>query len=135
MSLYEINRILKPGGKLFFTVPFLWNLHDVPFDEYRFTPFSLKRLLEKAGLGNIKINALGGWNASLAQMLGLWIKRSPIPDEQRNKFAEQFFSFYKFLIKNDVKPQEFTEGTMFTGLSGLATKSVDNIKDERFKEI
>ena len=26
---------------LFFTVPFLWPLHEVPYDENRYTPFSL----------------------------------------------------------------------------------------------
>ena len=37
--LKEVSRVLKPEGTLFFTVPFLWNLHEVPNDEYRYTPF------------------------------------------------------------------------------------------------
>ena len=31
--MHEIKRVLKPGGMLFFTVPFLWPLHEVPYDE------------------------------------------------------------------------------------------------------
>ena len=41
--LKEIKRVLKKDGILFGTVPFIWNLHGIPFDEYRFTPFSLMK--------------------------------------------------------------------------------------------
>ena len=37
----EAWRVLKPGGFLLFTVPFLWPLHSVPHDQYRYTPFAL----------------------------------------------------------------------------------------------
>jgi SAM-dependent methyltransferase len=30
--LREMNRVLKPGGWVLITVPFLWPLHDVPYD-------------------------------------------------------------------------------------------------------
>ena len=39
--LREALRVLKPGSSLFLTVPFVWPLHDVPHDEYRYTPFAL----------------------------------------------------------------------------------------------
>ena len=68
----EILRVLKPGGVIFFTVPFLWNLHVVPFDEYRYTPFAIERLLKSAGFQNIKLKSLGGTDASLAQMIAIW---------------------------------------------------------------
>lgn len=41
----EIKRVLKPNGILFFTVPFLWPLHEVPYDEFRFTPFYFQKKL------------------------------------------------------------------------------------------
>ena len=34
----ESLRVLKPGAFLFFTVPFLWPLHNVPYDEYPLHP-------------------------------------------------------------------------------------------------
>ena len=122
--LVEINRVLKPGGKLFFTVPYLWPLHDVPYDEYRYTPFSLERHLKQAAFIDISINALGGWNASLAQMIGLWIKRSGVDKKIRDKFAQQLFPFYEFLIETDEIPEEFGSNTMATSFSGIAVKEV-----------
>jgi SAM-dependent methyltransferase len=47
--LLEIKRILRPGGVLIFTVPFLWPLHLLPHDEYRYTPVSLNRHLNNTG--------------------------------------------------------------------------------------
>ena len=76
--LREVCRVLKPGGVFFFTVPFVWPLHDVPHDEYRYTPFALERLLTDAGLTCERIEALGGWDATLAQVLGLWAARRPM---------------------------------------------------------
>jgi SAM-dependent methyltransferase len=120
--LKESCRILKPGGILFFTVPFLWPLHDAPHDEYRYTPFSLERLLTGAGFVRIELKALGGWDAALAQMIGLWMRRRPMTDETRTLFSEQLFPLYQFLLENDELPHVFTSGTMFTGLSGVAMK-------------
>jgi SAM-dependent methyltransferase len=71
----EIFRVLRPGGKMFFTVPFLWPLHDVPHDHYRYTPFSLNRHLTGCGFHKIIQSSLGGWDKCLAQMIGLYVRR------------------------------------------------------------
>lgn len=121
--LKEVYRILKPEGVFFFTVPFLWNLHEVPHDEYRYTPFSLKRHLEKSGFKEIDIKATGGWHASMAQMLGLWIKRSPMSKRKRKWLLYAVKPIINYLIKLD-KPEKvtFKEGQMITGLYGTARK-------------
>ncbi|MGY5847674.1 class I SAM-dependent methyltransferase [Salegentibacter sp. HM20] len=121
--LKEVYRVLKPGGIFFFTVPFLWNLHEVPHDEYRYTPFSLKRHLLKSGFQNIELKATGGWHASMAQMLGLWVRRSPLSPNSRKIFSFFIKPVMEYLIKLD-KPMEveFKEGQMITGISGIAIK-------------
>lgn len=73
----EICRVLCPGGILFFTVPFLWPLHDVPHDQYRYTPFALERHLKNSGFQDIRILPLGGWDKCLAQLIGLYVRRRP----------------------------------------------------------
>ncbi len=47
--LSEINRVLKPHGKLLLTVPFVWDEHEQPYDYARYSSFGLKSLLEKHG--------------------------------------------------------------------------------------
>lgn len=121
--LKEVLRVLKPEGIFFFTVPFLWNLHEVPHDEYRYTPFSLERHLKNAGFKEIKINATGGWHAAMAQMLGLWVRRSPMSNTKRKWLSIILKPVIQLLIKMD-KPAQvtFKEGQMITGLYGTAKK-------------
>jgi SAM-dependent methyltransferase len=122
--LGEVVRVLKPGGCFFFTVPFLWPLHEVPKDEFRYTPFSLKRLLEESGFVNIDIKATGGWHASLGQMLGLWVRRAPMSSKKRTLLSMLLKPVIKYLIKIDTcTASGFNESQMITGLSGVAYKN------------
>jgi len=122
--LTEIARVIKTGGRMFATVPFVWNLHEIPHDEYRYTPYSLERHFRDAGFKDIRIRALGGWNLSLAQMIGLWANFSKMSDRKRNLAKKILFPFYVWLIKNDKKLEGFDglENSMFTGLSVMASK-------------
>lgn len=47
--LSEINRVLKPHGRLLLTVPFVWDEHEQPYDFARYSSFGLRHLLEKNG--------------------------------------------------------------------------------------
>ncbi len=47
--LSEINRVLKPGGLLLLTVPFVWDEHEQPYDYARYSSFGLAHLLSKHG--------------------------------------------------------------------------------------
>lgn len=47
--LSEICRVLKPGGTLLITVPFVWDEHEQPYDFARYSSFGLKAVLERNG--------------------------------------------------------------------------------------
>ena len=120
--LHEVARVLKPNGFILLTVPFLWPLHDVPYDEFRYTPFSLERLMRQAGFRDVTVEALGGWDASLGQMLGLWITRRPMKDFTRRVLQRLALPIYRTLIRMDQKPKDFNTSVMITGLSARAWK-------------
>ncbi len=59
-ALREIARVLRPGGRLYVTVPMTWGLHYEPHDYYRFTRYGIAYLVEKAGLRVRATVQLGG---------------------------------------------------------------------------
>lgn len=121
-TLKEICRVLKPGGKFFFTVPFLWPLHEVPYDAYRYTPFSLKMHLQNAGFKQFEIKSLGGWNASFAQMLGLWAVENTLKGWRKKLSMVAAKKLIPYLLTTDVKDNNFSHHSMLTGLYGIAMK-------------
>lgn len=48
--LREIKRVLRRGGRLILTTPFLVPLHEEPYDFYRYTWHGLRYLCDKQGL-------------------------------------------------------------------------------------
>jgi SAM-dependent methyltransferase len=59
--LHEVARVLRPEGHLLLSVPFLEPLHEEPRDFYRFTPYSLRLLLEAHGLSIRELWTRGSW--------------------------------------------------------------------------
>lgn len=57
--LKECRRVLRPGGTMFFTVPFQARYHYIPFDYWRFTPAALEKMLENAGFKDIVVKSRG----------------------------------------------------------------------------
>jgi hypothetical protein len=103
-------------------VPFLWPLHDVPYDEYRYTPFSLERHLRNVGFDDIAIGAHGGWDASLAQMIALWVRRRPMPARRRAVLQRLAGPIVRRLMALDRPPSDFMTAPMVNGLYGFARK-------------
>ena len=67
--LSEMARVLKPGGYVFLTTPFLVSLHEMPYDFYRYTPSALRLMAEEAGFDVESIETKGDYFAVLIAML------------------------------------------------------------------
>jgi SAM-dependent methyltransferase len=57
--LTEAHRCLRPEGRIILTVPFAARWHYIPHDYWRFTPSSLRMLLEGAGFTDVAVHARG----------------------------------------------------------------------------
>ena len=63
----EARRVLKPGGRLFLTVPQSWEIHEAPRDYFRFTRYGLEMILRGAGFEELSIVPRGGYFYFLAE--------------------------------------------------------------------
>lgn len=57
----EISRVLRPGGRALVTTPFMYRVHEAPYDFYRYTVFAHRHLAERAGLEVEEIRPRGGF--------------------------------------------------------------------------
>ncbi|MFT7090977.1 MAG: hypothetical protein ACJAYW_000940 [Candidatus Azotimanducaceae bacterium] len=92
--LAEIFRVLKPGGQLLLTVPFVWDEHEQPFDFARYSSFGLRHLLKRAGF---EVKELRKSNQDLSTIFQLfnayWFKVSQNwPSALREIFTVTFMA-------------------------------------------
>jgi SAM-dependent methyltransferase len=59
-SVKEMYRVLKPGGRLYLTVPMAQNEHQVPHDFFRYTSYGLASICRNAGFSSVEIEPFGG---------------------------------------------------------------------------
>lgn len=66
--IHQMKRVLKPGGHIFLSVPFLHRMHgDSQYDYYRFTPSSLEYLF--SDFHDLKILPMGGFLSVVSDFL------------------------------------------------------------------
>jgi SAM-dependent methyltransferase len=65
----ELNRILRAGGRVYVTAPLAWELHELPYDYYRYTAEGLRHLMEGAGFRELSIEPRNDCFATLAQLM------------------------------------------------------------------
>lgn len=69
----EMYRILAPGGVAIINTPFLYWVHEVPHDYYRYTEYALERFAEEANFSVISLEPIGG----LPEVLADFIAKKP----------------------------------------------------------
>ncbi len=103
-ALKEFNRILKPGGKILIADHLTAVLHDEPFDYWRFTPYSFKKIFEKNKFKEIEFLKRGGYHTLLMQLkLRHFILKYNLYQKKWsriiNKPLKLIFKFNQFLDK------------------------------------
>lgn len=67
--LREMHRVVRPGCSLWLTAPLVWDLHEEPFDFFRYTRHRLESLIADAGFVDIDVQPLGGYFTAVGQLL------------------------------------------------------------------
>ena len=108
LAFSEINRILKKGGYLIGSVPFLYQVHGAPNDYFRFTKDSLNYSLINNNFKNIKIIPLGyGPFVASSSLIHPYIKFIPFFSQIILLIACILDSFIQIFVKtklNEIFP-------------------------------
>ncbi len=72
----ECSRVLRPDGKIFISMPFVYPEHEIPFDFQRFTKYKLQRLLEANNFVSIDIKKTTGFFGTFGQLFSVLIFES-----------------------------------------------------------
>lgn len=67
--LEELHRVLRPGGLLFYSGPFFYEEHEIPYDFFRYTQYGVRYLLQKASFLIERIDWLEGYACTVAYQL------------------------------------------------------------------
>lgn len=98
--LKEINRVMKPEGKILITCPFSWNEHEVPHDFARYTQFALHDILKRNGFQIINFQKTGNFITTITQ---LWILYFHVILYKKIKhlwFLRPFYKVFFVIIPN-----------------------------------
>lgn len=61
IMLNEAFRIMKSGGCIVLQVPWQWWIHEAPYDYFRYSPYALKYMFEKAGFVDTVVEPQSGF--------------------------------------------------------------------------
>jgi len=76
-SFAEAARVLKPGGLLFLSYPYLYPIHAPPYDFARLSRYALDMMLEAHGLELVERRALAGFWYMLGALMPVYLQGLP----------------------------------------------------------
>ncbi|MDO8664909.1 MAG: class I SAM-dependent methyltransferase [Candidatus Liptonbacteria bacterium] len=122
-TLRECHRILKRGGLLVGTVPFLMQTHQEPYDFHRYTNFMLEYMLVQNGFFDVEVKPLGNtfnvWQTMTEKFLTHFIDSSKNPffvffaRVTRKIIIRSFIKLFRPFLRQARTSYRFTEGYGF----------------------
>ena len=73
-GLRNVLLSLKEGGKLILTAPFVFPIHDIPFDYYRFTKYGLELILKD--FEDVQVASRNSWSEAICVLLARTVRGS-----------------------------------------------------------
>lgn len=101
-TLNEINRVMKTGGNILITCPFVWNEHEVPLDYARYTRFALRDILGKSGFEITHYSKSGNFITTLTQLKVMYFYTAFGKLWYKHFVSRVLFKFLFVLIPNSM---------------------------------
>lgn len=94
-AFLNLSKLLKAGGSLILTTPFVYGLHEEPNDYWRLTNYAIERFAKESGFEIVHAKKLGdGWDV-LGTILGL---NSIVPAS--NSFLSKMLAYFALKLRN-----------------------------------
>ena len=111
LALIEAVRLLKPGGNLILTMPFMYQVHGDPHDFTRWTSHALINNLKKAGFSSITLMPMGGTWSVIYDTLRSQLYRMPLKNKLRFRIFHTILyavkPLFKFLDKSCTASRQY----------------------------
>lgn len=89
LSVLEIKRVVKSGGFIFVSVPFVYPEHGAPYDYYRFTQFGLMEIFKDFEI--LEIRPSTGYLSTLIRLGNIFLSYLP---------GSRYWLFWFFALSN-----------------------------------
>jgi SAM-dependent methyltransferase len=103
-SIQELGRVLRPGGLLYLSTPFMFPLHQIPHDYARHTRYGIEQMLVSAGFEVVRIDELGGILTSI-YYYSRWLFDLPVcffPSLKSRPFLLQLWGLSQMLVRHPI---------------------------------
>jgi len=118
----EAHRMLRPGGVIIASVPFLYPVHGDPSDYQRFTADGLRRLF--SAFTTVNIAAMGGFPGTLGMLLELGVSGDGVSGLRARIGRRLALGVARALCRHDLRRPPSPGGTLdhTTGYFTVGTK-------------
>jgi SAM-dependent methyltransferase len=122
--LSEASRVIKKDGLVIFSVPFIWYLHEAPYDFYRYTPYTIKKMFDDNGFDMEILETYGSNDMAFLHTYFIWLKKSRLPKIVRFSLYLLTLPFILlfYFFANKPNRNTFDNGDIFIGIVGIARK-------------
>ena len=116
--LRQVKSILKNNGKIYIFEPLVRELHQVPEDYFRITPYGFRSMLKNLNFSNFKIKFNGGPFTAIGYCWDQAIQFLPknLREQKKNWLNKEFLKFIQLdkkykknkVRKNTIFPMSFS---------------------------